>query len=255
MRAGGIWTIEMFLEANPIRELFSSQATFQGVARGLPKDHDIQNPEVATVFRQLLLHGSIAGNPPNEILQMCFRRGWVHSDLISEEVHYAFASPLHESYVAWKMIPRVVECPYSTLFDMVIAVVKQFKPIQLRSPSRVGVAFCKRPIEARYQDEFYRGLFHASEGAVVISPEYASFSGHLLGRIDFFIPARRWGIEITREGNDLAGHNSRFSLQGPYGLWLADGSMEDYTILDFRTSFPQKPHPGKSFHFSTKTII
>jgi len=81
---------------------------------------------------------------------------------------------------------------------------------------RVGVI---SPLpEAQYQDELYRSLFSVTSGNVRISPEFASAKwADVVGRIDFFIPVAKWGIEITRDGNRLSEHDSRFEDFGAYG--------------------------------------
>ena len=51
-----------------------------------------------------------------------------------------------------------------------------------------------------------------TSGNVRISPKYASAKGvHQAGRIDFFIPIMKWGIEITQDGNRLLDHAARFT--------------------------------------------
>jgi hypothetical protein len=128
---------------------------------------------------------------------------------------------------------------------MAVDVIRRFKASRLRSPYTVGPAFAERPREATYQDEFYRALFDVTKGATVISPEFSS--GHSRGRIDFFIPSAKWGVEILREGITLAAHNARFDIAGAYGQWLAGGDMEDYIVLDFRTTFPRTSQTCKCF--------
>lgn len=121
---------------------------------------------------------------------------------------------------------------------------------------RVGAPSIISPLpEAQYQDEFYRSLFSVTAGNVRISPEFASAKGaDVVGRIDFFIPVAKWGIEITRDGNRLSEHNSRFDNLGAYGAWLRSGDMTDYTLLDCRTSVPRKCHPSMISGFWIKYL-
>jgi hypothetical protein len=68
------------------------------------------------------------------------------------------------------------------------------------------------------------------------------------GRIDFFIPSKKWGIELTRDGNRLGEYNSRFEDDGAHGQWLKSSDMDDrndYIFLDFRSTKPMLAHPGK----------
>jgi hypothetical protein len=119
----------------------------------------------------------------------------------------------------------------------------------MRDPiRRVGSSPKDTPPEAQYRDEFYRALHVATAGGISISPEFASTKGATkLGRIDFFVPHTKWGIEITRNGNKLDGHDSRFKENGAYGTWLATEDMVDYILLDFWKTCPHKPHPSRSY--------
>lgn len=143
------------------------------------------------------------------------------------------------------LIPAVVECPFASVRDMTFAIIKSFNPSQLLSPSHIGEDFTDRPMEARYQYEFYRGVFAATGGGVNICPELLSATGKRSGRIDLFVPGKKWGIELTWEGSELAEHDGRFGPLGAYGVWLSSNEMVDYILLDFRTSMPTKPHPRK----------
>ena len=127
---------------------------------------------------------------------------------------------------------------------MTFSILKKFNPSQLSSPSRIGVAFPDRPMEARYQFEFYRGLFTATGGGVRICPELFTAPGARKGGIDFFIPEKKWGIELIREGtrSSLSERSSSFGLGSKYGVWLASNDMVDYIILDCRTDIPRSPN-------------
>jgi len=70
---------------------------------------------------------------------------------------------------------------------------------------------------------------------------YVSRIGNASGRVDFYIPVKKWGVELLRDGDRLENHSSRFTGTGAY----AKMEFEDYIILDFRTTSPQKPHPGQ----------
>lgn len=70
--------------------------------------------------------------------------------------------------------------------------------------------------EAQYQDEFYRCCYtySYSKSSLVSFAEF----GMAKGRVDFYIPAKKWGVELLRDGNQLAQHSRRFSSQtGAYG--------------------------------------
>jgi len=46
--------------------------------------------------------------------------------------------------------------------------------------------------EAQFQDEFYHACAAYMNNSVVSFPEF----GMRCGRIDFFIPSKKWGIEL-----------------------------------------------------------
>jgi hypothetical protein len=85
--------------------------------------------------------------------------------------------------------------------------------------------------ESQYQDEFYRSVFSATCGNVCLSPEFASaWRAKAAGHIDFFIPIVKWGIEITRDGNHLKAHSSRFANPGAYEAWLKSNIISFWTV-------------------------
>jgi hypothetical protein len=131
----------------------------------------------------------------------------------------------------------VCECPGHDLSD--------YQKFQLMSPSYIGRDSADQPMEWRYQYEFYRGVFAATGGGVAICPELLSATGRRSGRIDLFVPGKKWGIELIQEGSRLAEHDGRFGPSGAYGAWLSSNEMVDYILLDCRTSMLTKPHPRK----------
>ena len=171
-------------------------------SRGLPTTSDLQKPNVATVFRKLLTQGSVVTSSGDSDVEFCCRRGWVHSERHSDEIHYAFPSPLHAIYISWKLIPAVVSCPFATIQYMAFSILKQFIPSQLSSLSCLGVAFCSLPLEPHYQFEFYCNLFAATNGAVCISPELVTMTETSKGCINFFIPQKKWKIKLIQDGSE-----------------------------------------------------
>jgi hypothetical protein len=213
-------------------------------SRGLPSVDDLGNLAVANTFRKLLTQTYIIASGSSDE-DFCHRRGWMHSVRRQSKTYYVFASPLHAMYVSWRLIPTIIQCPYLNVRDMTFSILKKFNPSQLSSPSRIDLDFSDSPLEARYQFEFYRGIFASTGGGVRICPELFTAPGAHRGRIDFFVPEKKWGIELTREGNTLSEHSSRFDLGGKYGVWLTSNDMEDYILLDCRTSVPKEANPRK----------
>ena len=239
LRDGGTLIIDDLLN---ILQPWKPLPELPNFSRGLPNADILQNAGVATVFRKLLTHGTIVacGDPDEEL---CHRQGWMHSERHSDKTCYAFASPLHAMCVSWRLIPTIMQCPFASIQDMAFAILKKFNPSQLSSPSHIGVAFSDRPMEARYQFEFYRGLFAATGGGVRICPELFTAPEARKGRIDFFIPEKKWGIELIQEGT-WSSPFEHFGLRSKYGVWLASNDMVDYIILDCRTNTPPSPNPG-----------
>jgi len=100
----------------------------------------------------------------------------------------------------------------------------------------VGASDAQRLPEAQFQDEFYRCCAQSSNGSLITFPEF----GNASGRIDFYIPCRKWGVEVLHNGEGLANHSSRFVGSGAY----AQMSFDDYIMLDFRETKPRVTHPG-----------
>lgn len=63
--------------------------------------------------------------------------------------------------------------------------------------------------------------------------------------IDFLVPADWWGVELTRDGTDLAEHYARFEHEGRYAGWIANGQVQDWVLLDFRSALPEIEKPGE----------
>ncbi|TDL20263.1 hypothetical protein BD410DRAFT_841385 [Rickenella mellea] len=74
--------------------------------RGLPFQHELEEPNIADVFRKVIHDGSMVVWRISEVpgLLECFERGWLHNEPVREadaQVAYAFATPLHKRYVQW----------------------------------------------------------------------------------------------------------------------------------------------------------
>jgi hypothetical protein len=240
LREGGTLVVDDLLNIHQAGKPLPDLPNF---SRGLPSVNDLQQATVATVFRKLLTHGSIIASE-NHDEDFCHRCGWMRSEQLSGKICYTFPSPLHAMYVSWRLIPATIQCPFPTIRDMTFSILKKFNPSQLPS-SCIEVAFLDRPMEARYQFEFYRGLFAATGGGVRICPELFTAPGTCKGHINFFIPEKKWGIELIREEtqSSLSEHSSCFGLGSKYGPWLASNDMVDYIILDCRTDMPPSPNP------------
>lgn len=128
---------------------------------------------------------------------------------------------------------------FPSLTDLCEAVLRQFSRKNLLSsvPKRPTASTFFRPLEAQFQDEWYRAFFSLVGHGVAISSEW-SCAGD--GRIDFRIIEPAWGIEILRDGDRLTEHCNRFLDLGAYHRWITKGFIKDWLILDCRHSSPQK---------------
>ena len=128
-----------------------------------------------------------------EALQQCFRNGWLHSDTDATSFDCA------------------------DILELVINVISIFSPRIFSTLQDIGAGGVQPLLEAQYQDEFH-GCCHTYSKSSLVS--FAEF-GMAKGRVDFYIPAKKWGVELLRDGNQLAQHSRRFSSQtGAYGTTL-----------------------------------
>jgi hypothetical protein len=241
--------VEAFYAENPTYNLVR---TLCGGAfeRGLPTVTELRDqPDVVALFRNLLKYGAVDRNEDEDAaIRKCHRRGWIHADLAANDAitRYAFPSPLHTVCLSWRLEPTNNMPHLTSLFDLALDAISKLKPSQLHLPiHRVSHRSTDKLPEAQYQDEFYRSVFSVTFGNVRLSPEFASARrARVAGRIDFFIPVVKWGIEFTQDGNRLNEHSTRFAESGAYEAWLKSGDMADYILLDCCTTIPGKSFPS-----------
>ena len=225
MRINGPLTVDAFFKDFSLERVMSNvRGPF---ARGLPSRNELsKSREVADVFRCLLKYGVVGEGSNDEAIQLCHRKGWIYaedSDAYGRH-RYLFPSPLHHAALSWSFMPRDDLPAFESPYALCLEVLKRFNPSQRHVPIRRvgGIYTADRTPEAQYQDEFYRCLFDVTRGNVCIAPEFASERGFpkVTGRIDFFIPTVKWGIEITCEGDRLMQHALGFMDRGAYEKWL-----------------------------------
>lgn len=90
-------------------------------------------------------------------------------------------------------------------------------------------------MEAQFQDEFYKAFNQVAGRGVPICSEW-SRSGN--GRVDFYIPEKKWAIELLRDHDRVDEHIARFKTGGRYHSWFMDKMVNDWLIIDcaFSTS-------------------
>ncbi|KAB8229541.1 uncharacterized protein BDW43DRAFT_303111 [Aspergillus alliaceus] len=193
------------------------------------------------VLREVLVNQHIPRDLDNEGIRLCYEKGWLHSeplDFRADQIVCVFPTRLHAKFVEHYLTDSSVPFPldkYQTVEALAEAVLRKFSLRNLSSAAQLGTGAVMRPVEAAYQDEFYRAL-HALLGfSSKISSEW---SGSKDGRIDFRIADVNWGIEVLREGNRLTKHCQRFINNGSYTQWIQNGWLQDWLIIDCRTSAP-----------------
>lgn len=139
---------------------------------------------------------------------------------------------------------------FPTIQTLCTAILERFsaKNLRLCVQGKLSTAGKPRPLEAQYQDEFYRAFNSVVPPGVPISSEWSRKGD---GRIDFWIPQKRWGIELLRDHNRVNEHCDRFKKGGRYYSWIEDGLLEDWIIIDCATS----PASGTLSHFVSQSLI
>ena len=238
--SGELYTWDRLMKMVRPREFFMALSGASVFRRGLPDDPDLQNVNIANALSLVLRNGYVI-NPNttgsyHDTLMLCLTNGWLHTDKKNpseDTVIYFFASLLHRWFVEWKLWDYYPPPPIKTgdILTFVISIIKNFSPKRLATERTLPSGEIQLVPEAQYQVEFYRCC---SDRSILTFPEYGTGQG----RVDFYIPAKEWGVELLRNGDRLAEHSGRFSNTGSYATTL---SLSDYIILDCRTT---DPHPG-----------
>lgn len=126
------------------------------------------------------------------------------------------------------------------LISLCYEILTNFSPRNLQHflKGKLSTAEKLRPIEAQYQDEFYRS-FKATVGLGV--PIVRKWARNVDDRVDFWIPEKKWAVELIRNHEGIDEHCDRFnSPDGQYRPWIDGGNREDWIIIDCAMSRPQK---------------
>jgi hypothetical protein len=130
------------------------------------------------------------------------------------------------------MIPPFPSNKFNSIKNLCFEAIQKFAPSSLRSACRISAGAMLRPLDAQYQDEFYRACYALLDNKVYLT------SG---GRVDFQIIHVKWAIECLRDGRSLGEHIRRFQEGGKHYKWIQSGEISDYILLDFRTDMPESP--------------
>ncbi|KAK7457122.1 hypothetical protein VKT23_010422 [Stygiomarasmius scandens] len=220
-----------------------------GVFRGLIPDGVAPEPETVDFIRLLLqkteLFINLLTDPKPPGLEDAAKRGWVVTYSQRFYIWVFFASPLHRCWFAERFGKFESGAFADTLLDSTRDAVSRFRPTQLRKiQMQMGTVSASVP-ETRYKNEFYRACSNSTTGAssVLFTPESGTdFSSRPVGRIDCYVAPKRWGIELTYDGSKLDEYSARFSSIKAYDVFLSNGLMIDYILLDFCDQLPVEKH-------------
>ncbi|KAJ7146259.1 hypothetical protein C8R44DRAFT_845471 [Mycena epipterygia] len=239
--------------------------------RGLPtlqRLKDGWNISAVSFLQTLLASGGpltfeFANQPSGAML--AHQLGWITLVVDQQNAGFRadFPSLIHRSRVSY-LLNGLEALPTSiqnmSLLQFVVAVIGTFSSTALSKAARHTSGPNARPSfpEAHFQNEMYTAAWRLTGGqGLWLSPEFGtprttSPSGH----IDFFVTGTNsWGIEVLREDDRIEDHMKRFEPGGAYHSWIANQTLSDYVILDFRVnttameSFPRLEHT-KLFHVS-----
>ncbi len=194
-------------------------------------------------MNRLLLDGPIMHGGKDEdgdLLTKAHKRGLIE---LTNSSFYDFPSPLHRQIWSYKLMPSEGYTYPGDILALITDTVVKFRPNQLSRSDRRAETDERNPPEAQYSFEWYRSLHEVTNGNVAISPEYATAPGKRRGRVDFYIPSMKWGLELLRDGSQRREHSDRF-LTGAYSDLVKSGTIVDYALLDFRHTTPSQPTLG-----------
>ncbi|KAL3489859.1 hypothetical protein BJX62DRAFT_226271 [Aspergillus germanicus] len=171
--------------------------------------------------------------------RLCYENGWLHKttelrNRINVEI-YVLPTRLHEKYIEWLFAEssRPLDDKYDTVRKLAVDTAEE------RS---VSTADCRRPLEAAYQDEFYRAFTKVAGQHIFIVSEWSRTKA---GRVDFMIPSKRWAVELLRDGDRLGEHIARFRPSGRYHDWIRDGHIVSWIIINCTDKLPESnPEPN-----------
>lgn len=158
--------------------------TQEPISRSLPQGRWLTK-EVANLLAKVLEEGNVLSEP-NKEAETCYKRGWLHrmqilgEDGYDKEV-YVLPSRLHEKHVPLSIHSSYLDCiiltnprwiehyiakrakslpsEFQNLRDLTLAILQEFSSSNLRHSAQgktLSSGAQPKPIEAQYQDEFYR---------------------------------------------------------------------------------------------------
>ncbi|RAH59593.1 hypothetical protein BO85DRAFT_467332 [Aspergillus piperis CBS 112811] len=201
-----------------------------GVARSFPRPKDLKSPRPG--------------------LEVCYVRGWIHRVLagltanLEEDEIAVLPSRLHEKWIQYLIArdKRPLPARFTNLTQLCMEILPEFSRTNLKQSTTskiLSTAAQPRPVEAQYQDDFYRSFCKLAGRGVPISTAWARTNS---GRVDFFIPEKKWAVELLREYDRVDDHIRRFRKGGQYFQWLEKRDVDDWIVINCATSVPTSVH-------------
>ncbi|OGM44053.1 hypothetical protein ABOM_007799 [Aspergillus bombycis] len=211
-----------------------------GVSRSFPTGTHLTH-EASETLSKILLEGNMLWDDNDVGLRKCYERGWVQRMPWGDmEVHDVAVLPsrLHEKWLEYIIGKKARPLParFNKLDELCLEVLSKFSTMNLRHAvqgKKISTAAKYRPLEAQYQDEFYRSFSLVAGRGVPICSEWSRTGD---GRVDFYIPGKQWAIELLRDHDRVNEHISRFKEGGKYHPWLKENEVEHWIIIDCASS-------------------
>ncbi|KAL4737754.1 hypothetical protein BDV11DRAFT_216432 [Aspergillus similis] len=233
---GRVWK---YLETTPVYRSFATGPSL--------------SVKVAKALRYVLEQGSIpvgkqdditvaddGGTDLEEAKGKCYVKGWLHRTLVPEDKtgKEKYVLP----WVEWILSKQNIRLnsKYDSLRELCVDILKEFSAATLRHTAAGKIltsAAHYKPLEAAYEDEYYRCFNVVAGRGVPICSEWSRTKD---GRVDFWIPEKKWAVELLREEDRIHEHISRFQEGGRYHSWITDGMISDWIIINCATSLPTR---------------
>ncbi|KAL2808384.1 hypothetical protein BJX63DRAFT_439458 [Aspergillus granulosus] len=224
---------------------------------------DLQHRKVATITKDHVVNSLedekkvwafLKFTPLNTPMHQCYINGWLHKAILQvpgdtcEKEIYTLPSRLHEKWAEWILgDPQShLDPKYNCLQTLCADVLEQFSACSLRHTTdgrSITSAELFRPLEAAYLDEFYRPFTEIARKGATITSEWSRTKD---GRVDLWIPEKKWAVEMLREGDRVEDHIRRFHPNGRYYSWIMEGMILEWIIINCTTKLPTRSHPEKN---------
>ncbi|KAE8378205.1 hypothetical protein BDV26DRAFT_261958 [Aspergillus bertholletiae] len=221
-------------------ELYFKFLENSGASRCFPRAEGLKIA-IRDILCEIAERGNIIWNQTLE-LENCYRNGWVHRMIGGNNYDEIAVLPsrLHEKWIQHLIGKDRKALPphFTNLTQLCMKTLSEFSTMNLRHSTagkNLSTAAQPKPMEAQYQDEFYRAFNKVAGRGVPISTEWART---ISGRVDFFIPEKKWAIELLRDYNQVDNHIKRFKEGGQYFQWLETKAVNDWIIINCTTTAP-----------------